>query len=190
MEKVVTQDLTDDEINDIVDDVKETYGVDDEDVKVDVTYDVTGEIDMTIPEDVDPAELEEFLEEQIADILGLPESAVDVTIDPETGKVTYVIDNDSYDDATGVQDQMNDPATQEELQKRLDDAFPGTTFNDIDVSDDITADVDVTVDTTDATNDPDAAGDSITDSQGNNGWDVDTAGTCFFAFLNPLLCLC
>ena len=179
MEKTVTEDLSDEEINNIVDDVKDTYGVDDEDVSVDVSYDVSGEIDVTIPENVEPSELEKFLEEQLADILGVPESEVDVTIDPETGDVTYVVSNDSYDDATGVQDQLNDPATVEELNRRLEEEFPGTVVNDISVNEDIKADVDVTVDTTDATNDPTDAGDSITDSQGNNGWDVDTTGKCF-----------
>ena len=183
MEKTVTEDLSDDEIADVVNDIKDKYGVDDEDVTVDVSYDVNGGIDVTIPEDVDQTELEKFLEEQLADILGVPESSVDVTIDPETGDVTYVVSNDSVDDATGVQDQLNDPATLEELQRRLDDAFPGTVVNDIEVNDDITADVDVTVDTTDATNDPDAAGDAITDSQSNNGWNVDTTGKLKKAFL-------
>ena len=37
----------------------------------------------------------------------------------------------------------------------------------------------VIVDMTGATNDPTDAGDSITDSQGNNGWDVDTTGKLF-----------
>ena len=187
MEKAVTEDVSSEEIDSIVDDVKETYGVDDDAVTTEVTYDVKGDLDITVPEDVDTAELEDFLEEQLADILGVPESAVDVTIDPETGAVTYVVSNDSFDDASGVQDQLNDPATVEELNGRLDEAFPGVVVNDVAVDDEITADVDVTVDTTDATTDPDAAGDSINDSQGNNGWDVNTSGKKHVTFHNFLL---
>ena len=113
------------------------------------------------------------------EILGVPKKDVDVTIS-ENGEVTYVISNDSVEDATGVQQQLNDPGTLEDLNRRVDEAFPGTTVNDMDVADEIEADVDVTVDTTDATNDSTGAGDSITDSQGNNGWDVNTNGILLF----------
>ena len=177
----MTQDLTDDEIQNIIDDVKDAYGVEDDDVTVDVTYDVEGTLDITIPDDVDQTELERFLEEQLADILGVPVSDVDV--DVTTDPITYVISNDSYDGATDVQNQMNDPATVEELNRRLEEAFPGTVVDSVDVNDDIKADVDVTVDTTDSDVDPENAGNTIEDSQGNDGWNVDTTGNFLFSFL-------
>ena len=191
MEKAVTEDLTDDEIQDLVDDIKDAYGVDDDAISnVEVTYDVDGEMDVTVPDGVTDSELEEFLETELADILGIPKSDVDVTIDPETGDVTYTIKNDSVDAASDIQDQLNDPATIEELNRRLDEAYPGAEITNNVVDDEIDANVDVTVDTTDATNDSETAGDSITDSQGANGWDVNTDGKLSPCFCNFLFLRC
>ena len=62
MDKTVTEDLTDEEIDEIKQDVIDSYGVNEDDVTVDVSYDVNGDMTVTIPEDGPSAtELEDFI---------------------------------------------------------------------------------------------------------------------------------
>ena len=77
MQKDVTEDVNEDEI---VSDVAEAYGVDENDVTIDTTYEVTGTMTLEIPESWDDtAVLEAFLEENLADILGVDPSRVEVS---------------------------------------------------------------------------------------------------------------
>ena len=80
MQKDVTEDVNEDEI---VSDVAEAYGVDENDVTIDTTYEVTGTMTLEIPESWDDtAVLEAFLEENLADILGVDPSRVEVSSFP------------------------------------------------------------------------------------------------------------
>ena len=177
MDKTVTEDLTDEEIDEIKQDVIDSYGVNEDDVTVDVSYDVNGDMTVTIPEDGPSAtELEDFIATELADILGIDKNDITVSVDPETGVVTYEIDNDSYDDATGIQDLLNDPATLEELNRRLAEEYPGTEITENNVDPDVEAEVEITVDTEDATNDPETAGEDFSNKQDQNGWETDTQG--------------
>ena len=181
MNKDVTADLTDEEIQDIIDDAVNDFGVDEDDVQVDVSYEVDGTMNITIPDGVAEEDLEEFIAKELADILGISEDQISVTVDPETGVVDYTISGDSFDDASGIQDAMNDPATIDELNNRLDEQFPGAEITGNDVEDDIEANVDVTVKTDDATNDVDEATDNFTDKQTEDGFeDISSQGTKAF----------
>ena len=171
MTKPVTQDLTDEEIQSLIDDVVDAYGVDDSDVTVETSYDVSGNMTLNIPETLEDANsLEVFLEENLAEILGVDPSnvevrtvtlkhavSVEVLVDPTTGEVTYTIKSDTFEDAANVQASASDPLTMEELNERLADAFPGVEITDNQVDEDIVADVDITVDTDDATKDAEEA---------------------------------
>ena len=86
MQKDVTEDVNEDEI---VSDVAEAYGVDENDVTVDTSYDVTGTMTLEVPDSWDDtAVLEAFLEENLADILGVDPSRVLVSI--FHGAVTFL----------------------------------------------------------------------------------------------------
>ena len=181
MNKDVTSDLTDEEIQDIIDDAVNDFGVGEDDVQVDVSYEVDGTMNVNIPDGVTADELEDFIAKELADILGISEDQISVTVDPETGVVNYTIDNESFDDASGIQDAMNDPATIDELNRRLEEQFPGAEITDNQVDDEIEANVDVTVKTDDATNDVDEATDNFTDKQTEDGFeDITSQGTKAF----------
>ena len=66
---------------------------------------------------------------------------------------------------------MNDPATVEELNRRLTEQFPGMEILDSDVNPEITADVHVTVDTEDSTKDANEAAQDFADSESASGFD-------------------
>ena len=95
---VVTLTLTADEIIDStsIDSLEEQiaidYGVNVDDVTVDTIYTVTGTLQVDdIPDDISEQELEEALQQSVADALGVHSRDVDVVVDPETGDITYTI---------------------------------------------------------------------------------------------------
>ena len=57
------------------------YGVDPDDVTVEVVYQTTGSINVDIPENVSIDELEESIEAEVATLLNIFESNVEITID-------------------------------------------------------------------------------------------------------------
>ena len=70
----------------------EGYGVNPDDVVIEATYTVAGSLQLdSLPDDLREDELEEALEQSIADALGVHSKDVDVNVDPETGEVTYTV---------------------------------------------------------------------------------------------------
>ena len=94
LEKVVTASLTDEEISDLVSNVADAYGVDEEDVVLDVVYQTTGSMQVTLPADVPLEEVEASLEDELAELLGVHESEIEVTVNQD-GSVTYVLTSKS-----------------------------------------------------------------------------------------------
>jgi hypothetical protein len=70
-----------DETSSIQTEVADTFGVNSEDVKVEVVYQTIGSINIDIPDDVPVVELEEFMERELIILLGVHEGSVEVTID-------------------------------------------------------------------------------------------------------------
>ena len=141
----MTESIDDDEVNNIQTQTAETYGVDMEDVTVEVVYQTTGTIDVDVAPDTNIEELEESFESEIATLLGLHEGSVEVTI--EDGVATYTITSDSVDSAQSIQDILDEPSS----VSILDEALP-ITIDDINVNDEVTADIVVTVDSSGASN--------------------------------------
>ena len=91
MQKEVTQDLSEEEIQNLTDDVIDAFGVNDAAVSIDTSYDITGSMSLDIPEALDDVEdLEQFLEENIADILGIDPSRVEVNLKARTYHVVFL----------------------------------------------------------------------------------------------------
>ena len=62
----MTESLGNDEVSNITEEAAEAYGVDPEDITVEVVYQTTGSLDIDITGDVSEEELEEALEEELA----------------------------------------------------------------------------------------------------------------------------
>ena len=93
-------------------------------------------------------------------------------MDPATGVASYKIISDSFGDAADVQTNVSDPFTVEEMNRRLEDSFPGVVITDNQVDPDVTADVDVVVDTEDSTKDADQAAEDFANSESGSGFDT------------------
>ena len=77
----VTESVSQNELSNIESEVAETYGVDLEDVNVEIVYQTTGSIQMDASDStLTEEELAEAFEEEIAILLGIHEGNVEVTI--------------------------------------------------------------------------------------------------------------
>ena len=161
----MTESIDDEEVNDIQTQIAEKYGVNSEDVTVEVVYQTTGTIDVDVAPDTDIEELEESFESEIATLLGLHEGSVEVTI--EDGVATYTITSDSVDSAQSIQDILDEPSS----VAILDETLP-ITIDDINVNDEVTADIVVTVDSSGASNSLNAAAEILEDVFEDDGFNT------------------
>ena len=154
LSQIVTEEISTETIDSIKEEIVKEYGVDEEDVEIEITYVTNGTMDIgDIPEGVDVNELAEALEMELAELLGLHENEVNVTI-AEDGTVYYMITSDSFEEANDVQDQLNLSNTTEILNEGMKDTPFGDeiTIQDVEVADDITTEINIVVDVTDAEN--------------------------------------
>ena len=123
LDKQVTEDLSQEELDDLVSYVEEELGIYPDNVEVDVVYEITGTIEVEGSYE-DAEALEQELEEALATALGIHISDVDVTVNPETGEITYVITSESYDEASGLSDQLQLSEVNEAVLAEVSDAIP------------------------------------------------------------------
>ena len=164
----VTESLPIAELDNIQQQSADTYGVDPEDVTVEVVYQTTGLIDVEITDDVSIDELEESLEEELATLLGVHEGTVEVTID-ENGVVTYTITSDSAESAGEANEILSQPASQVILDDAISEEFD-VSISSVNVEDDITADVVVTIDSSGAENNLEDAAQALEDVFQDQGY--------------------
>lgn len=170
MTKTVDESIPPEEIDEMIDTIADAYGVDEEDVDVAVVYKTTGTIDITIDGDVPIDELQSALEDEIADILGIHESMIEVSI--VDGVVHYTITSDTAEEAQSIQDIMDTSETLDDLDIGISATYPQVTVSSVTPDEDVVADIVVTVDTTGAENNLEDAADKIEDSMQDMGYDA------------------
>ena len=165
LSRPVTESIDVDEVNDIQTEVADTYGVGIEEVNVDIVYQTTGTLDLSIGDDVDEEQLASDLEDELAALLGLHEGEIEVTI--ENGVATYVINSDSVETAEEIQSVLENSETQSTLDEAVGDEV---TIDSMTVDEDITAEIVVTVDTTNAENNLNEAAEALEESFQEQGF--------------------
>ena len=164
----VTESLPIAELDNIQQQSADTYGVDTEDVTVEVVYQTTGSIDVEITDDVSIDELEESLGEELASLLGVHEGSVEVTIN-ENGFAIYTITSDSAESAEDANEVLSDPNSHTVLENAISEEFD-VSISSVNVEDDITADVVVTIDSSDAENNLGDAAQALEDAFQDQGY--------------------
>ena len=147
--KVVNESLTSEEIAAILAEVADSFSVNDEDVDVSVVYETTGTINVTFSDDVKVDDLEEVLEEELAELLGLHGSDIDVNVNLENGTITYTIVSDTAEEAIDIAEVLSLANTSDTLADTIETSFPAVEVDSVDV-DDVKVDMVITVDTSDA----------------------------------------
>ena len=99
--------LTTSELLDLESEIAKNYGVSIDEVQVDVDYEITGSMKIDIPEEglnkEEIALLEETLQTQLGEELNIHPERIEVSVDPESGEVTYIIRTDEMSDAEEIQ---------------------------------------------------------------------------------------
>ena len=184
LSKSVDESLDSEDVVNITNEVAESYGVDEEDVTVEIVYQTTGSLNIVINGTTDEDALAEALEEEIASVLGIHESSVEVTV--ENGTATYVITSATAEDASESIETMGASNVSAIIQDSVEDDFP-VNIEDVVVEEDITAEIIVTVDTGDASEDLDDAALDVADVLNSYGY-VATAESNIFAIEFHMLC--
>ena len=156
------------ELGDLQQQSADAYGVDPEDVTVEVVYRTTGTIEVDISGDASIDELEESIEEEMATLLGVHEGSVEVTID-ENGIATYTITSDSAESAEEANEILSQPTSQFVLDDAISNKFDAS-ISSVNVEDDIIADIIVTVDSSRAENNLQDAAQTLEDTFQGQGY--------------------
>ena len=149
----VTASVSTVELDDYSQSVADFYGVDPTDVSTAVVYSTSGSLTVSIPEDVSSEELSLILQTSLAESLGVHPQAVEVSVDMETGEVTFTISSQDFDVVSDAQFQLGSDSVQEELVASIVENVPSAEVLDVMVSPEISADLEFTVDADEATND-------------------------------------
>jgi len=177
---VVNSSLEDSDISKIVSDVVSAFGVEEDDVIVEITYTSTGALVLNVTVDEESKdELEETFENEIASILGIHEGNIDVTI--ENGTAFYRISSSSAEGSAEFLTILGS----ENITQRINDAVEeeyGVEVTSMDTNPEIIAEVVVTVDTDNAENRLDDATNIIAGALAENGFDVLVESIIIFHF--------
>ena len=176
--------LNETEIADLQQDIADEYGVNVDDVDVDVTYTVSGELQLNeVPQGVSEEELEAIIEQELADSLGLHPKDVEVDVNMETGEVSYTVTVDDSKVASNAQDTLQDEDQfLDTFNQELAEVLPGTTAISNTADDDILMQVDITVDATDSSVDVSTVTDNLVQEYTEEGFDVVADSNNFLFF--------
>ena len=173
----MTESLNDDEVSNITEEAAEAYGVDPEDITVEVVYQTTGSLDIDITGDVSEEELEEALEEELAALLGIHEGNIEVNI--TDGVAYYTITADNAEAAQDLQETLAEPESTATLDEGISESFPEVDVSGVTVDPEVTAEVVVTVDTSGAENNLNQATETIEDIFEDQGYSADAESNRF-----------
>jgi len=147
LSKIVNASISAGDISDIANDVASAYGVEEDDVIIEIVYETTGTIYVNLTGEVTEQEIANALEEEIASLLGIHENKVDVEF--VNGTATYSISTSTAEEAFEYSDILQTPNSSVAISNVIESTFPAI-LDEIVVDDEIIVDVLVTVDTTDA----------------------------------------
>lgn len=124
MNQEVIASLTHEEIANIITSAEDTFGVYPDNVKAEVSYEITGAVSFEADEtEINNQEIIALLQESIADTLNVHSSDVDITIDPETGVATYTIVSSSAEDALELQGLLYEESINEAISNSMPNAI-------------------------------------------------------------------
>ena len=166
--------LTAEELEAFAEDIATSYGVAASDVDIQATYAVSGTMQLdTLPEGVTQEELETFLEQGIADSLGVHPRDVTVAVDPESGTVTYTVTSEDNSSAQTTQASLDTADFLSSLNENLAEANDALVVTAVE-AEPVVMDVVVTVDATEATADVTETSSQIVQDFESQGYSADT----------------
>ena len=128
MTQEVTASLTSEEVDDFIETAEETFGLYPGNVEAEVSYEISGTIAIeTDGSDIDEVELLSALESSISSSLNVHPSDVEITIDPESGEVTYTISSATSEEAAVLLGTLQGEPANEAIASAVADILPEIT---------------------------------------------------------------
>ena len=135
-----TGNLDDSEVDELESIVAQAYGVDPDDVTSVTEYVTRVTMTVSIPDSVSEDDALAALTSEMASTLGVSEDSITLSLDSETGEVTYSVSTTDYDETAAVLATLQDSDVVDNLA-----TDSGVTVTNVTPSDDIVAEVNVVV---------------------------------------------
>ena len=113
--KSTTSALDEDEIRELQNIVAQAYGVSPDDIVSVTEYVTTGTISVEIPDSLTEDEALAALTAAMSTALGVSEESIELSIDAETGEVTYSVATGDYDESAAVLAALQDSNVADQL---------------------------------------------------------------------------
>ena len=127
LKKEVTSSLTASEIDAIVKTTEEAFDIFPGNVEASVTYEITGTVAIAVDGDYNAEELVEALKASIASSLNIHASDVSVSIDPDSGIVSYEISSATAEQASQLQNLLQTQGVNNAISANVANAVAGVT---------------------------------------------------------------
>jgi len=177
--------LNEADLTNLSDDVANAYGVEVDDVHADAIFIISGDLDLShIPNDLSAEDVADILESEIADVLGVHSSNVDVHINEDTGDASYTVTVSSSDFANTLQDAIVSEDFVGELNAKVSDELLGASIISVNTDGEVEMQITVTIDATSAENDVDDVTTQIVGDFEQSGYSSFSEGKCMFYVLS------
>lgn len=171
--------LTTKEVDALQANLANDYGVDVDDVIIEPEYIISGSIQVdSFPEELSDDELATILQQDIADALGVHSKDVTVSVDSESGEVSYTVTSSDDSEAEEIQRTLETNTFLTNLNNEIADSLP-TSVLSVDADDDIVMNLVVTVDASESTVDLDEITDQVETDFVDQGFDADSDSNPF-----------
>ena len=171
MTNVVTEGLSDAEIDRMESVAIDSFDVSGEAVNAEVSYIASGSMQLSIPEDTAEQEVVDAITSTLAELLGVhPRDVVVTSVDLETGEVEYDVASDNFVETSDIQSNI-DSLSIDDIENSIQQTIPEIEVESSSVGDDIEVDVTIVVDGSDASNIREART-GVEDVLTNLGYDV------------------
>ena len=160
----MTEPVSEDIINDIKAQIIESYNVDTEDVILDDNYFVEGKIQLDTYDEDKIDDIISSIKDSISEVTGVTSKKIEVSVNKETGVMSYKVKSDSFDTASDILDKTLSPTFEAELTDSINNKLENvTSVVDIVADNDVHFEVIASIDASKATADVSKATQDIND---------------------------
>ena len=180
LSKEVTDQLTNDEVKDLVQNVADELGVDTNDVNADIDYETRGSFTVQYADPAKADAISDVIKDSISQQIGAPVSDIDVEYDSDTGVVEYTVNTDSHNDSNNIKENLKTDAFTNAIETSMERIDSNINVTSPEVKDEVLANISIIVDTEDANVDMTNATDNLIAELSDDGFTIVEADGMFW----------
>ena len=148
----MTEELTDADIENIMNIAIDEFDVSNEDIRTEVSYVTSATMQLSIPEETSEDEVVDAISSTLASLLGVhPKDIVVTSVDLETGEIEYEVSSETFSETSDIQIIL-DSFSIDDIEESMQELLPSVTIENNIVDENIEVDVSIVVDGSDAGN--------------------------------------